>query len=194
MQSLRSQDCGVIGGGMKSNPNKELSIERDSLSSAESGAVLIEWAILAAGLFLGFLISFDVGQAINRYMLMTQAAYEGARFASRVPGMEVGAATSLVPDTDQQTACEENTPTSFFCNQYFVQQRIAAAIGDLNEFSNNGIGQNFTVRTEYIPGSAGTGAGDDTVIVELRANLEGYLIPSLPLNVRHQVSYLYETL
>ena len=102
---------------MRSSLNTKIC--RSKCSDGERGAVLVEWAIVAAGLFLGFIISFDIAQAVNSYMLLTQAAYEGARFASRIPGMEPGTHTDVNPSQDEINDCVNRNTTTVACNHYF---------------------------------------------------------------------------
>lgn len=65
---------------------------------SEGGQALVEFAISAAMLVLIFLGVFDLGRAFNSYIVITNAAREGAYYGALHPGDAGGIASRAVAE------------------------------------------------------------------------------------------------
>lgn len=158
---------------------------------SESGVVLLEWALVAGGLILGFLLFRDTVAALNDYMVLTQLAHEGTRIISRIPELETGQYTDsdlTVTDAERQE-CELALSTSAPCGHVTVQTRLRAIV-PFAGLSGPAGDVHFTTR--YNPSTAAAAATDDTVATGLSTTFRGFIIPVLTIRATSQSAYLFE--
>ncbi len=61
-----------------------------NVSRDESGATLVESAIILPFLVLMVVATFDLGAALNHYLILNRIVYEGTRYAATIPGLKTG--------------------------------------------------------------------------------------------------------
>ena len=71
---------------------------RDFRGYSERGVAMLEFTLVAPFLAMMIVATYDLGSALNQYLALTRVAYEGARYAATLPGLEVKATTSVDPD------------------------------------------------------------------------------------------------
>ena len=157
--------------------------------SAERGSVLLEFAIVAAGAFLGTLLFFDVGTLLLGHLTLTQIVAEGVNTAARIPDLEEGTYVDQDTITSIVTNCSNaSAATSDPCGHLFVQQRIRFLLDNTNLLVET---PSITISTRYTELSGVAGAPNDTVVVTLTVVHSGFLLPPLTINVTAEAAYLY---
>ncbi len=66
----------------------------------QKGATLVESAIVLPFLLMMVVATYDLGGALNQYLILNRIAYEGTRYAATLPGLKIGEFTpaSLNPE------------------------------------------------------------------------------------------------
>lgn len=60
------------------------------LHRSMQGQVILEFAIILPIFVMLFILTFEIGRALQVYLALSRLAYEGARYASTQPGLEEG--------------------------------------------------------------------------------------------------------
>ena len=154
----------------------------------QKGAVLLEWAIVAFGLIMGFLIFFDTGSALNTYMTLANAVSEGALMAARVPELEAGSNTDLSPTPTEKQKCETLQATTFPCGQNLIQQRVGLLIDQL---VTNLDPTSVHITTRYVAPNTFGNEQDSTVTVTVTGNYRGIILRAFPITTSKQSLYLF---
>jgi hypothetical protein len=158
---------------------------------SEKGAVLVEWAIVVVGLTLGTVMMVDIARALSHYMSLTMVAREAARSAAGVPEFEVGSFTDLAPTAAEKAACENASAVAFPCAHDFVQDRTRFLIQQLD--MSNVDPASISVTTEFIPLAALGNEQDDTIILTIEGEYQGFIFfAGLRLSAQHQGPYLFQ--
>jgi len=162
--------------------------------SDERGAVLLEWAIVVAGLLLGLMILFDTGNGLYTYMMVSHIAAEGARSGGKVPALEepgeyvdedIGASV-----TDIKT-CESGSgvPASLACGHYLISSRLRLMATTLPLGVDPTL---VSISSELLPASGTAGVENGTVVVQVSVDFDGLLI-NLPIRASRQGPYLFRS-
>ena len=168
----------------------------------EQGAALVEFAIVAAGMLFGFLMFIDICYAACNYFTLSGIAAEALRAGGRVPELEskpptylpytdtiisLKPATSSRPTAAEQAACDSGTPTTFWCGQNVMHQRIKTM---LDNVELQVVPSSIIYSTNYIPKTA-VSPDADTVSVSIEARYRGFILINWPIRVSAQGPYLF---
>ncbi len=160
----------------------------------EKGVVLLEWALVCFGLFVGLLLFYDISQVLVRYMMLTQAAYEGVRITSDIPDLEAGEGRDILLTANQTTDCENfAVVTGVLCGHALAQARIRKLIESMKVFDTqvSGLGPKSIV-TRYSPTTVASDENSDSVYVNLTSVYNGYILNNFTLRTNAQGAYLFE--
>ena len=67
----------------------------------EKGATLIESAIVLPFLMMMVVATYDLGGALNQYLILNRIVYEGTRYAATLPGLKLGSYTAQSADSEK---------------------------------------------------------------------------------------------
>ena len=155
-------------------------MNRDIRSSAAcstdiKGVALIEFAVALPFLVLMVLSVADVSLAINNYLKLNWITYEGARYASRVPALEVAVVADDFPET---------------INEYSYQAQVRRRIWDLLATQQLEIAEPMlTTELTREPSADDPGTDVHTVKIKIDAQYRG-ILASIPLRVSTSGPYL----
>jgi hypothetical protein len=153
-----------------------------------TGAVMIEWALVVTGCVIGFFIFLDTVAMITDYMVLNSIIREGARTLGAQAALEASSYTDLIPTADELAACEKVQTTAYPCGHGLVHSRIRYVISNLSWHIDPA---SVSITTTYHPAGAGASADEDSVVVEIRARFSGYMLSNFPLVLSRQGPYLY---
>ena len=152
---------------------------------AESGVVLIEFALVAAGAFLALCLLFDLGAGINEYLKLTSVAAEGAKMATRLPTLGTGTFSNLDLDTETLSACSNNSAGK--CAHFIIHRRIRRVLQ-----------QNFpavlastAVIETYYETAAVSSEPANVIQIALSSRYDGILAHSFPIRAVMEGPYLF---
>lgn len=153
--------------------------------SNEQGAVLIEFSIVAWVFALLIVLTFDIGEMLHHYMVLSQLTFEGARTASMVDGLQKPLVLTAGPTEDEKKACVldmKNVPRSseLPCALLLAQHRVRQSISftDVSDSLDD-----FQVTTSY--------DGAAQVSVELQANYKALFLPLRFVPIRASTTLPY---
>lgn len=129
---------------------------REDLLKGESGVALLEGAIVLPFLLTMLFATFDLGAALNQYLLLNRLVYEGTRYAATLPGLETGRF-----GVSSDTSVSGYSPYVVGSGQDKVKSRLITLIGrsgfDMSSFtlmSTENSGNNavtVTLQKTYTP-------------------------------------------
>jgi Flp pilus assembly protein TadG len=67
--------------------------------ASEKGVAMLEFTIVAPLMVLMIVATYDLGNALNQYLVLSRVVYEGARYAATLPGLEVQTVSSVDANT-----------------------------------------------------------------------------------------------
>lgn len=85
MPGLRWKRVSFMKSSKRSNTPKQAGLLKE-----DSGVALLEGAIVLPFLLTMLFATFDLGAALNQYLLLNRLVYEGTRYAATLPGLETG--------------------------------------------------------------------------------------------------------
>ena len=140
----------------------------------ESGQAMLEFAVVLPVLLITLMASLDVGRAMTNYLTLSQIAYEGARYAASLPGLEEG-----------------NFHTSAPPPQNSRQARVREMIFELVD-QHNFDRQYFEVETLYQLAAI----ENDVPINHVEVTVTGkynplFAFPAIPVSVTATAPYLF---
>lgn len=179
----------------------------------ERGAVLLEWAIVAFGLFVGFITFYDLATMLGCYLALSQVAYEGAKLGACYPNLEQSNSSypsfstspkgyqntnNVVTAVDSATCLNGGVPASHFpCGHNYVQDRIRYGFDIVRATSYwNRYVTGMRLTTRFVaPGEITNSSGGDptennTVIVTFTAVYNGLFFRQFPITATVQTPYL----
>lgn len=179
---------------LTADPSQRRSAARFTADLGERGVAALEFAIIAAGLFLFIMMTFDISQAILAYTTLTSNAREAARTGSRTAELEHASAyTDLfsTATTTERNACKLRLSSAYPCGQLLVQMRLRY----LTQISNlDSSISNISIESQYFPAGSGSGVKDDTLRVRISGSYNGIFLRGLPISTEILAPYLYNNI
>ena len=163
----------------------------DERGRSNGGAVIVEFAIVAFGLFIGSLIYLDVSHGVTQYLRLTNAASEALQAGVNFANLEVGTfdSNSLILTASQKQQCfvVEGGLTTLRCGHALMFQRAEELIQALRVDVTNS-----TISSERFFSGVSTAETDDTVRIRITATLDNLILPDFDINVSQQGQYMFE--
>ena len=166
-------------------------VRPDSIAS-ERGAVLVEWAIVTFGCFIGFFVVLDLGAFLTNYMSLTQIAREATRTLTAVPELKQGTFTDITATEEDRDNCEVMGDADFPCGHWLAHERVRLLASVLFPVGRLVSTDQVSVTSEFIPTGASGGEEDDSVRVQISTRFSGVLLKRIPVRVSYRGPYLYE--
>ena len=147
---------------------------------------MLEFAIVSMGLFLGTLIFVDTARLIHEYLVLSQVAVEGVKLLSRTPALQEGVYSDQDQDATLIAACASpGTAGANPCGHLETQQKIRFLLQEVPTQIQLGVS---SITSGY-EAAAATGPGE-TVHLEVQTQVDGFLLPQMPLTVSQEGPYL----
>ena len=155
-------------------------------SDDERGAVMLEFAIVAFGLFIGTLIFVDTARLIHEYLVLSQVTAEGVKLLSRTPALDEGEFDDQDQDAAIVAAC--GSPLSAAanpCGHLDAHEDIRFLLEEVPTQIETAAS---SIRSGY-ENAPVTGPGQ-TVYMRITTVVDGFFLPNMPLSVSHEGPYL----